>query len=238
MATSTWLGRPVTGVLFDLDDTLVDHRGAVERGLRVWLAGLGLGDLLEEHAERWFTLETLHHERFQRGEISLVEQRRIRIRAFFPRCDLRDDAVADDVFAGYLACYRAAWSAFADAGAALERVRALGLQVGILTNGDQAAQEEKVRRTGLASYGVPVYASSSLPAPKPDPRAFHHACADLGIDPAGVVMVGDSLRHDVEGARVAGMAGVLIDRIGRYRDDEVRGVDRIRSLADLAWARA
>lgn len=235
-SSATWLGRPVTGVLFDLDDTLVDHRGAVERGLRVWLAGLELDGMLEEHAERWFTLEAFHYDRFLRGEISHVEQRRVRIRGFFSHCDLRDDAVADDVFAGYLACYRAAWSAFTDAGAALARVRALGLPVGILTNGDQRAQEEKVRRTGLASHGVPVYASSSLPAAKPDPRAFRHACADLGVDPAGVVMVGDSLRHDIQGARAAGLAGVLIDRSGRYRADEVEEVDRIRSLAELAWA--
>jgi len=235
MTTATWLGRPVSGVLFDLDDTLVDHRGAVERGLRVWLAGLGLDGMLEEHVERWFTLEAFHYDRFLRGEISHLEQRRVRIRGFFGSCDLRDDAVADDVFAGYLACYRAAWSPFTDAGAALARVRALGLPVGILTNGDQSAQEEKVRRTGLASYAVPVYASSSLPAAKPDPRAFHAACADLGVDPSGMVMVGDSLRHDVEGARAAGMAGVLIDRIGRYRADEVLGVDRISSLAELGW---
>ncbi len=235
MTTTAWLGTPVTGVLFDLDDTLVDHRGAVERGLRVWLGGLDLDGPLEDHVERWFTLEAFHYERFQRGEISHVEQRRARIRGFFPRCDLRDDAVADDLVGGYLACFRAAWSAFEDAGAALERVQSLGLPVGILTNGDQAAQEEKVRRTGLAAHRVPVYASSSLPAAKPDVRAFHTACARLGVDPRGVVMVGDSLRHDVEGARAAGMAGVLIDRTGRYRADEVQGVDRIRSLADLGW---
>ena len=235
MAAATWLGRPVTGVLFDLDDTLFDHRGAADRGVRTWLSGLGLDGMLEDHVERWFSLETYHHERFQRREISHVEQRRARIRAFLPGWDLADDAVADDTFAGYLACYRAAWSAFADAAAALERALGAGLAVGILTNGDQGIQETKVQRTGLASYGVPVYASSSLPAAKPDPRAFRHACADLGADPAGVVMVGDSLRHDVQGARAAGMTGVLIDRLGRYGDHEVRGVDRITSLADLGW---
>ncbi|MDZ5622682.1 HAD family hydrolase [Nocardioides sp. HM23] len=235
MTTATRLGRPVTGVLFDLDDTLFDHRGAADRGLRAWLSGLGLDGILEEHVERWFALETFHHERFQRGEISHVDQRRARIRAFLHGWDLADDAVADDTFAGYLACYRAAWSAFADAAAALEQALAAGLRVGILTNGEQSIQETKVRRTGLATYDVPVFASSSLPAAKPDPRAFRTACADLGVDPGGVVMVGDSLRHDVEGARAAGMSGVLIDRTGRYRDDEVQGVDRIRSLAELGW---
>lgn len=234
-STATWLGRPVTGVLFDLDDTLFDHRGAVERGLRVWLSGLGLDDQLEEHVERWFTLEAFHYDRFLRGEISHVEQRRVRIRGFFGTCDLRDDAVADDVFAGYLACYRAAWSAFADAAAALERALGAGLTVGILTNGDQSIQETKVRRTGLAAYGVPVFASSSLTAAKPDPRAFREACLGLGVAPHECVMIGDSLRHDVHGAREAGLAGVLIDRGGRYRADEVAGVTRIRTLADLGW---
>jgi putative hydrolase of the HAD superfamily len=232
----TWRGRPVTGVLFDLDDTLFDHRGAADRGVRTWLASLELDGMLEDHVERWFALEAFHHERFQRREISHTDQRRARIRAFLPGWDLADDAVADDTFAGYLACYRAAWSAFADAAAALEQALGAGLPVGILTNGDQGIQETKVRRTGLASYGVPVFASSSLTAAKPDPRAFREASVRLGIDPGGVVMVGDSLRHDVHGAHAAGMAGVLIDRVGRYRADEVAGVERIRSLAELGWA--
>jgi putative hydrolase of the HAD superfamily len=237
MATATWGGRRVTGVLFDLDDTLFDHRGAADRGVRTWLAGLDLDGLLEDHVERWFALEAFHHERFQRGEVSHVEHRRARIRAFLPGWDLADDAIADDTFAGYLACYRAAWSAFADAASALEQALGAGLTVGILTNGEQRIQEWKVRHTGLASYGVPVFASSSLTAAKPDPRAFHEACDRLRVAPEECVMVGDSLRHDVHGAAQAGLEAVLIDRVGRYdrRADDTRGVTRIRTLADLAW---
>ena len=235
MTSATWLGRPVTGVLFDLDDTLFDHRGAADRGVRAWLSGMGLDGMIEEHVERWIALETFHHERFQRGEISHVEQRRARIRAFLPGWDLADDTVADDTFAGYLVCYRSAWSAFTDAAAALAQALGAGLTVGILTNGEQSIQETKVRRTGLASYGVPVYASSALSAAKPDPRAFREACGRLGVAPDECVMIGDSLRHDVRGARAVGMAGVLVDRVGRYRADEVSGVERIRSLADLCW---
>ena len=47
-------------------------------------------------------------------------------------------------------------------------------------------------------------------------------------------MVGDSLRHDIEGARAAGMAGVLIDRIGRYRADELEASpDRVAGRPGL-----
>lgn len=227
---------PIRGVLFDLDGTLFDHRGAAERGVRAWLTGLGLDDDLESHVERWFALEAFHHERFQRGEISHAAHRRARIRAFLPGWDLADDAIADDTYAGYLACYRAAWSAYADAATALEAVLAAGLPVGILTNGEQSIQEEKVRRTGLGTYGVPVLASSSLPAAKPSTMAFEVACERIGVAPDRCLMVGDSLRHDVQGAAGAGLDAVLVDRFGRYDGRaDAADVRRVRSLAELAW---
>ena len=234
------LTSPVDAVLFDLDDTLVDHRGAADRGVRTWLSSLGLATTeteLEEHVDRWFALEARHYERCQRGEITYVEQRRARIRSFLPGWDLADDAVADDTFAGFLACYQAAWRAFGDALGAVEKARAAGLRVGILTNGERPIQEHKVRRTGLAGLGVPIFASSELPAAKPDRRAFHAACSALGVAPERVAMVGDSLRHDVLGARAAGLTGILLDRHGwASRRRGAESVTRVGSLDELDWS--
>lgn len=225
------------GVLFDLDDTLVDHRGAADRGVRAWLAGLGLAQTpseLEELVERWFALEARHYERAQRREISYQEQRRVRIREFLPSWELADDDLADDVFSGFLGCYQAAWRAFGDAAAAIERALTDGLRVGILTNGDARVQTEKLRRTGLLRHDVPVFASSELPAAKPDPRSYAAACAGLGVRPGRTLMVGDSLRHDVLGARRAGLTGVLLDRHGWARAGGE--IARVRDLATLRWA--
>lgn len=233
-------GMTIQALLLDLDDTLVDHRGAADRGLRTWLTGLGLAQTpveLEELVERWFVLETRHYERAQRRELTYAEQRRVRIREFLPGWELADDALADDVFAGFLGCYQAAWRAFADAAATIERARAAGLPVGILTNGEQAIQTEKLRRTGLLRADVPVFASSALPAAKPDPRSYLTACARLGAEPAATLMVGDSLRHDVVGARRAGLQTRLLDRYGRYDARGAgEGVLRVRGLAELDWA--
>ncbi|MCX6400403.1 MAG: HAD family hydrolase [Propionibacteriales bacterium] len=225
-------------LLLDLDDTLVDHRGAADRGLRAWLTGLGLAESpaeLESHVERWFVLEARHYERAQRRELTYSEQRRVRIRAFLPGWDLADDDLADDVFAGFLGCYQAAWRAFDDAAAAIERARRAGLPVGILTNGDQTIQTEKLRRTGLLRKDVPVFASSALPAAKPDPRSYLTACARLGVEPASTLMVGDSLRHDVVGAQRAGLQARLLDRHGRYDGPQAGAqVRTVRSLAEVA----
>ncbi|GAA4814400.1 HAD family hydrolase [Nocardioides caeni] len=232
----------IQALLLDLDDTLFDHRGAADRGLRTWLAGLGLAEHpaeLEGHVERWFALEARHHQRAQRRELTHAEQRRVRIRAFLPGWDLADDALADDVFAGFLGCYRAAWRAFDDAAATLDRAVSAGLAVGILTNGEQSIQTEKLRRTGLLRTDVPVFASSALPAAKPDPRSYHAACAGLSVEPSRTLMVGDSLRHDVLGARAAGLQARLLDRHGRYTGrDTAPPVQRVGALADLRWSSA
>lgn len=230
----------IRALLFDLDDTLVDHRGAAERGVRAWLTGLGIAEhplAVEEHVERWFALEARHYPRAQRREISYVEHRRLRVREFLPGWDLADDALADDVYAGYLGCYRAAWRAFDDAAAALDGARAAGLRVGVLTNGEHGVQTEKLRRTGLLRPDVPVLASSHLPAAKPDPRAYLAACEHLGAAPEHTLMVGDSLRLDVLGAQRAGLQARLLDRHGRHASSTgPAGVRSVRRLADLVWA--
>ncbi|TIC89242.1 HAD family hydrolase [Nocardioides sp. GY 10113] len=228
----------IDAVLFDLDDTLVDHRGASERGLRGWLAGLGLAEDdadLERHVDRWFAIEARHYERYQRREITHLEHRRRRIRDFLADWDLSDDRLADETFADFLGCYQAAWRAFDDAAEAIAAARAAGLRVAILTNGEQAVQENKVRRTGLAGLGARVLASSELPAAKPDPRAFHAACATLGVEPSRCAMVGDSERHDLRGAQRAGLVGVLLDRTAA---PTAAGTPRISSLRELDWSAA
>lgn len=77
---------------------------------------------------------------------------------------------------------------------------------------------------------------------KPDP-AFYRAAVDaLGLDPSEVVMVGDDIRSDVDGAQRAGLTGVLV-RTGKFTPGDlvgdVRPVVVLDSVAELpAWWRA
>lgn len=75
---------------------------------------------------------------------------------------------------------------------------------------------------------------------KPSPVFFHTATKVLGLPPDQVVMIGDDLEGDVEGARLAGLRGVAV-RTGKYRSqDEERALrlsdEVLDSVADLpAW---
>jgi phospholysine phosphohistidine inorganic pyrophosphate phosphatase len=71
---------------------------------------------------------------------------------------------------------------------------------------------------------------------KPAEAFYGTACSDLGLARADVVMVGDDVRTDVEGAQRAGLAGVLV-RTGKFTDadleTEVRPDGVLDSIADL-----
>ncbi|MFL6259946.1 MAG: TIGR01458 family HAD-type hydrolase [Thermoanaerobaculia bacterium] len=63
---------------------------------------------------------------------------------------------------------------------------------------------------------------------KPSPAFFEAAARELGLPPERIAVVGDDLESDVAGARAAGMLGVAV-RTGKYRPQDE---ERARRTAD------
>lgn len=57
---------------------------------------------------------------------------------------------------------------------------------------------------------------------KPAEAFFLAACADLGLDPSTVALVGDDAETDVRAAQAAGLRGVLV-RTGKFREADLDG---------------
>lgn len=124
--------------------------------------------------------------------------------------------------------------AFGDAAPALRRVAAAGLRTAVLTNGDQAQQTAKLAKIGLLDLCGPVFASSGLPAAKPDRRAYLTACDRLGVGPAEALMVGDNYELDVAAARAAGLPAI---HLARAAGSPGSGHGQISTLHDLLGQR-
>lgn len=185
----------------------------------------GLVRLWDEVAER-------HFPAFRAREVTFQEQRRRRLREFLPYlgvpAEQLSEAALDLIFQDYLEHYEAAWCAYEDVLPCLAALS--GVRVAVLSNGDQAQQEDKLRRTGLHQCFEVVMASSALGAAKPSPEAFTRACERLAVDPATATYVGDRLDVDAEAAAAAGLRGVWLDRRGGHD----RGYKpTINSLRDL-----
>lgn len=203
---------------FDLDGTLFDHRGSAQSGARRFLRSLGVVPTAAA-LESWFSTEDEQFERWRSGLISFQEQRRERLRTVLPLFDVAlpiYGAELDALFDEYLHAYRESWRVFPDSLRTLQDLRSSGYTVGLLTNGTQAQQLEKLQVTGLADHFSAVCTSERIGVQKPDPRAFSILAAELGVEPSECLFVGDNPMHDVEGARAAGMRGLLVDRYGRH----------------------
>jgi HAD superfamily hydrolase (TIGR01549 family) len=233
--------------LFDLDGTLVDHRGAALTAIRqVVQSGASIRLPAGELVERWWVLERAHMRHYLDGECSFAEQRRRRLRAFLPLLGepVPGDEGLDAWFAQrYLPAYEAAWSRYPDVFPCLE---ALARRPGpprraVLTNGDPGQQQAKLARFGLLSHFEAVLTPADLGAAKPDPAAFTAACRRLDVDPRHVVSVGDWLEGDAIAAQRAGLAAVWLDRgvdpVTGAPPDQAKAADpaitRIEHLTDL-----
>lgn len=65
---------------------------------------------------------------------------------------------------------------------------------------------------------------------KPDPRIFRYALERIGVQPGNALHVGDSMKHDVVGARRAGMKTVWIRSEEEIREEPDYILCSIREL--------
>jgi putative hydrolase of the HAD superfamily len=218
------------GVLLDLDDTLLDHRGAVGRALELWLPELGVTPT-REHLTLWNEVQEPHLKAWRKRRIDFDEQRRRRLRDFLPAIQIAyAESELDVIFGGYLRAYESSYRSFPDVPEMLSTIAAAGLVTAVLTNGNRGQQHRKLERVGLAGRVGPVYTPDDLGVAKPAPEAFRLACSRWGLAPNEVVSVGDNHEFDVLGARAAGLRAIHLDRRDEGPFDEEH---RIGSLAAL-----
>ncbi|GAA1472924.1 HAD family hydrolase [Corynebacterium felinum] len=214
-------------ILFDLDDTLIDHTQAMVTASYQFAHELGI----EPDVERWKQLEAKWFREFELGTVSYDGQRVARIREFLHQPDV-DPAHALDMYQRYLDLYQESIVAFPDAPGVLERAVASGARVGIFTNGTGALQQAKMSRARLWDDRFLMLAAAELGVAKPQERCYDIVLGVLQCPADQVLVVGDSVPNDVLGPLQAGMNAVHIHR-GPESSDlpfEVPGYRRVSTL--------
>jgi putative hydrolase of the HAD superfamily len=212
---------PVRGVLFDVDDTLVDTATAFTAALTDAVGTLVplTADDADRVAQTWRADVGGHYRAYVAGQQTMTQQRRHRvdeITALLGLADLDDDGFAT-WDARYQERFAASWTLFDDARPAVEAAVTAGLPVGVVTNAPGELQHAKLAAVGLADLLPTVVAVDSVGVGKPDPAVFHEGARLLGTAPGETLYVGDELDVDAGGALRAGLHGVWIDRPGRRR---------------------
>ncbi len=146
----------------------------------------------------------------------------------------RLDDCAREIYREWAACRH--FELYHDVPDVLQTLAKSGLRLGLISNSHRclASLESHFALQGLFAAAV---SSSEHGLMKPHASIFNAALQLAGELPASAVMVGDSVRHDVEGALAAGMRAVLLHRGAqphpRLGELARSGVPVIGSLSEL-----
>ena len=205
---------PTSLVLFDLDDTLFDHRHASLCGLRALQADCsGLPTVaLSELERRAIEIFNENHMRVLGGRLTQEEGRLARFRLLLASYEVEvDEDELTRLGRGYRNVYRSSRHAVEGAIELLTGLREHAA-IGIVTNNFVEEQRAKLDDCGLDSLVDFMLTSEETGLAKPDPGIFQAALELNGSRAEESVMVGDSWEIDVAGALAAGIRPVWFNR--------------------------
>ncbi len=215
-------------IIFDLGETLLHFEGDFfkvnEEGVRAMHAFLKSSGIALDFDR---LLETWTAER-QKGFIRAEQTRREVIADETLRDVLRQlgvEEIDEDIikkavdifFEPEIREYRP----FPDAIETLKHLRDRGFQLALISNATcDRLIKRMVEMFGFSEYLDPVLSSAGVGIRKPDPAIFMEALIAAGVEPPNAVMVGDSPYHDIKGAHLTGMRGVLV-----HFTDNIKGLE-------------
>ena len=185
---------PLSAVLFDLDDTLIDSFDARVAALSTAFLGAGLQHLdpkqfFHELRGRQLLDELTELEEREGQDLGLVERYR---HAYWNR---RPGLI----------------SLYSGIGPLLEALRGRGIRLGVVTqkwrsvemDGRRVGAAEELLELGIADLFSAIVGLEDVTRFKPDPEPVEVALRRLSVAPQEAVMVGDS-PADIEAGRAAG----------------------------------
>ena len=200
-------------IFFDIDGTLIDHASASAAASLVFFDKFpgAIPFSREEYPAAWEQILNKHFDRWCRGEVSLWEQRRARMRDVFAADEMSDNE-ADARYRIFISEDEALTRPFDDAEPCLRSLA--GERLGIISNGSREQQIGKLQRAGLLKYFSVMVYSEDVGLGKPSGRIFFEACRRAGDSYEQCVHIGDDLEADIAPSRSLGMRGIHLSRTG------------------------
>ena len=180
-------------VLVDLDHTLIERRIPVAESVAGFCAARGL---TEEAGRR--VADALKQRTCPQTFTALRETHGL-------------PGTTDELWADYVATLAAATVHRPETLTGLDRLRAAGWTVGVLSNGVTDVQRAKIAAAGIQQHVDAVCISEEAGARKPDPEIFRIAAARCGLPLSpDTWMVGNNPATDITGAAAAGIHSLWI----------------------------
>lgn len=185
----------IQGILFDLDQTLVDR----DQSLRLFLSW---------QWKKHHSLQAISDDAFIKKFIELDDNGKVwKDKVYYEL--LRDFNILDIEPSFLVKEYFTDFSQHAVlypmANEVLSVFKNKQIKLGIITNGREDLQSAVVRACGLEAFMNIILISETEKVRKPGPKIFESALSQLSLPPSSCIFIGDNPVSDIRGAYDAGM---------------------------------
>jgi YjjG family noncanonical pyrimidine nucleotidase len=235
----------IKAIVFDLDNTLIDHAfaegQAMERVLGAYFQETSIGGLLRDAPEEFLAAYRLNNERlwldlaFERisGEELRWQRFAYTLSDIAPRLAKQDtERLGREMGAEYMRLYQEHWRLITGA-TELLNVLQNRFKLGVITNGFRDQQRNKLAKFGWETMFHSVVLSDEVGVMKPHKAIFTIAEERLQCSAEELVYIGDNYISDIEGAKDAGWRAVWYNP-AQIQRAENRADATIASLEELA----
>lgn len=203
-----------TTIFFDIDGTLVDHRGAQNKAIEQ-IGKKYLSNIYNEKFQKnWLKFTKKNWLLFEQGKLSFNNQKIARVqdtwRSFSKSIDKKS---AKKIINEYVSNYELNLTSFPYVLSTLQYLYKKKYRLGIISNGSNSQQIKKLKKIKVYDLLEKklIIISEKIGYAKPDVKIFSHAQKASGTNSTQIAFFGDDIKNDILPAKNLQWQTILID---------------------------
>lgn len=219
-------------LLWDIDGTVLDFLASERYAVKKCFEILGIGECSDEMVERYSLINKKYWTLLEAGKITKPDVLRMRFEEFFSSEGI--DFTDIDAFNKEYQIRLGDKIFFNDDSFELIKRLSNKFKQFAVTNGTAAAQERKLRVSGLEEILDGIFISDKIGYEKPTAEFFDVVLSSIGnYGKDEIMIIGDSLTSDIQGGNNAGILCCRYNPEGADNNKNLRIDLEIRNLNEL-----
>jgi len=204
----------ITTIFFDIDDTLLNHSEAEEKGIRS-IHKKHYKEVSYKRFKRiWMLFARRYWKLFEEKKLTFSEQRIQRIMHIWEEFGKKvSRKEADVLFKEYLSFYEYYWQPFPQVVPTIKKLQKKGFVLGIISNGNTKQQIQKLQKIKIYPYlDKKLIITSELAGhAKPEKQIYIHAQKQANVSGKKILFISNDAIKDLEPAKRIGWRVMLFD---------------------------
>jgi putative hydrolase of the HAD superfamily len=203
----------IKAVIFDLDNTLYDYDACNVLAEKQLLEVIAAEFHVSEERAAGFLKHSKEYVKYQLGnEVASSHNRLLYMQNICEQAEKNPLQYAMKFYDTYWNTMLEHMRLYDYVRPLLKELHSKNIKVGILTDLTAHIQYRKISRLGLTTQIDYLVTSEEAGAEKPSEKMFGLMLGKMKVKPEKAIMIGDSMKKDVEGAKKIGMRSIYFDR--------------------------